>query len=442
MNQNDKNKRKNKTAIQKKRYYRIEFCLSSAMAVGSGQNIMTDKDIIRNSIGEPYIPGTALAGIYRTFFENPDEYFGSLQAGNDSKIITYDACLLTENPKILTRDCVGLDQYKTGIPGAKFDFEILEPGTKFVTYLEQNEYIPSPDQDRQEEKTGCIKNAADVIAAAWMQERIVIGAKGARGLGQITDVRIYVREFDFSQPSDINDWIDFDLYREDSWNKEWKLSEADILRKECGTYLSILLEQKSPLTIRAYTTDVGDDVPDYKQVAYIRDGKEIPIIPGTSWAGAFRHHMGKMLRNPEALKQLFGSKPENNKNIAGKKSAVMFCESEIRDAESKIVTRNAIDRFSGGTVDGALFTEKSCIGGNTLLKIRINEENVDEDCIKALAASIVDLDLGFLAVGGETSVGHGIFGITEITVNGSQNLKMQKPEDTYQKLVFSLLDRH
>lgn len=404
---------------------------------------MTDKDIIRNSRGEPYIPGTTLAGIYRTFFEDPDEYFGSLQSGKSSEIITYDACLNTENPKITTRDCVGLDQYKTGIPGAKFDFEILEPGAGFVTYLERNEYSQKPNPKGQEYKeTGRIQNAADIIAAAWKNKRIIIGAKGSRGLGQVTDIRIHIREFDFDQPSDIDDWISFDLYSNDGWSREWELPETDIQKRECGTHLAVSLIQKSPLTIRTYTTDIGDHVPDYKQAAYIRNGKEIPVIPGTSWAGAFRHHMGKMIRNPQLLQKLFGSKSENNGQMAGKKSAVMFCESEIRNAESKTVTRNAIDRFSGGTVDGALFTEKSCMGGNTLLEIRINEEHIEEECIKALAASIVDLDLGFLALGGETSVGHGIFGITEITVNGSQNLKMQHPEDTYQKLADALLDGH
>lgn len=112
----------------------------------------------------------------------------------------------------------------------------------------------------------------------------------------------------------------------------------------------------------------------------------------------------------------------------------MFSESEIINAESKTVTRNAIDRFSGGTVDGALFTEKSCMGGSTTPEIQIRGETIREECAKALAASVVDLDLGFLAVGGETSVGHGIFSVSEICINGGRNLKAGRPEDTYQNL--------
>ena len=51
--------------VIKKIYYRIEFEITSAMAVGSGENVYSDQDIIRDSAGDPYIPGSTLAGIYR-----------------------------------------------------------------------------------------------------------------------------------------------------------------------------------------------------------------------------------------------------------------------------------------------------------------------------------------------------------------------------------------
>ena len=57
-----------------KKYYRIEFELTSPLAVGSGENNLTDKDIVRDSRGIPYIPGSSLAGVYRSLFagETPD----------------------------------------------------------------------------------------------------------------------------------------------------------------------------------------------------------------------------------------------------------------------------------------------------------------------------------------------------------------------------------
>ena len=44
-----------------KKYDRIEFELISPLAVGSGENKATDKDIVRDSSRQPYIPGSTLA---------------------------------------------------------------------------------------------------------------------------------------------------------------------------------------------------------------------------------------------------------------------------------------------------------------------------------------------------------------------------------------------
>ena len=75
-----------------KRYYKIDFELASALSIGGNANYATDKDIIYNGNGIPYIPATSLAGIYRSFFktETANKYFGS-------KI---DFCLKRANKKI------------------------------------------------------------------------------------------------------------------------------------------------------------------------------------------------------------------------------------------------------------------------------------------------------------------------------------------------------
>ena len=94
-----------------KKYDRIEFELISPLAVGSGENKATDKDIVRDSSRQPYIPGSTLAGIYRSLFndDTANKYFGRVptekemkQASEegrnvftDSRIIVYDAHIKT-----------------------------------------------------------------------------------------------------------------------------------------------------------------------------------------------------------------------------------------------------------------------------------------------------------------------------------------------------------
>lgn len=424
-----------------KRYYRIEFQLASALAVGSGMDETTDKDIVRNSKGDPYIPATALAGIYRTLFEEKEAayYFGTVirkeqkTEAADSRFIVYDAVLRSRQYNIGYRDCVGLDSWKTAVPGAKFDFEILEPGVVFVTYIEQNKY--AGDQ-----------NAGDVIADAWEKEDITIGGKGTRGLGKIKNAKVDILEFSFTEQKEIDKWLDFDLYDDCAWiryEKEFGCAVTESVPEHYkkSIHLKLKLEQKGPLIIRSYTTKVKSEqgMPDYTQLAYMRkqekgedSPKEIPVIPGTSWAGAFRHQMKQL--DPDCIGQYFG---ENAKQ----KSRITFGESEIVGAADKLFTRNAIDRFTGGTVDNALYTEKLCYGGHTELAIVVTPDKAAETFLQCLAAAIVDLHMGFLAIGGENAIGRGLFTLTEILCKEEKlDINLQEPDQIYEALLGAMLD--
>lgn len=414
-----------KERISSKRYYRIEFQNTSALALGSGKSERTDRDIMCDSRGKPYIPASALAGIYRTLFEDTyvKNYFGWVENGTntketaqgqteeeqkeDSKLIIYDAVLKDDQYRISSRDGVGLDEWKTAKKGAKFDFEILEPGAKFITYIEQNKY----EKD---------ENVGDVIAKAWQEGRISSGGKNTRGLGKLGKGEVCVLEFSFADQKALDNWLDFRIYDSSHW-ENWKeaygqrIEEGNGRKARTVRTINLYLFQKGPISIRSYTTKVNGErkMLDYEQLVYRREAadkkcEEIPVIPGTSWAGAFRHHMRKL--NARCLESYFGEKAE-------KRSAIQFGESELSGGEGKIVSRNAIDRFTGGTVDGALYTEKMYYGGKTKLEITL-AEGIKEEFLKCLAAAIADLHMGYLSVGGETAIGHGIFHIKEIEYQG------------------------
>ena len=98
------------------------------------------------------------------------------------------------------------------------------------------------------------------------------------------------------------------------------------------------------------------------------------------------------------------------------------------------MSRNAIDRFLGSTAEGALFTEKIYIGGETTLDISFGDPYntavvYSDDFIKALAATLTDLHEGYLAVGGATSVGRGVFSITHINGDEFDTVKQEDGEN-------------
>lgn len=395
---------------EKKIYYRIVFRLASALSVGSGENQYSDGDIVRDSVGDPFVPGSSLAGIYRLFLEEKEVeyYFGSArneEKGAGSRMLVYDAKL--HNPgkgsfyRSVLRDCVELDKWKTGKAGSKFDFEVVEPGAKFVTYLEQN--CKAADRDIGEK-----------LAVRWKNHQVHIGRKTMRGLGNIGNVTIYRKEFDLTEPTDLDKWLDFDMYREEDWTDEdiWKKETPEIKRKNVNS-ISFTLRQKSGISIRRYTTKVSDgqSQPDAEQLTCImgEDGKEIPYIPGSSWSGAFRHHMKNLI--PGCTGDYFGS--------CKNRSLVRFDESFIQGASGKILTRNAVDRFTGSVIETALFTEKMWYGGETELRIEIPDDTSDE-FRQALAASLVDLHMGILSVGGLTAIGRGIFEGKKLLINDNE----------------------
>ena len=464
---------RNKKVIKEKRYYKIKFTLKSPLAIGDGSNYTTDRDIVRDSKGVPYIPASAIAGVSRVAFLKDDnlikEYFGKVDINTDvtnsenqdkknkaSKLVFYDAKMSDKaDYHISVRDSVALDDHKTALDGAKFDMEVLEPGVEFTTYIEQNVYKDLETEqdvceesdikqnvrkDSETEQNMCEeseKNIAKEIAYWWLQNKIYLGGKVMRGYGAIGNVLVYEKKF--SIDGDVSKWLSFDMYNEDSWSDASKVV-CDKICDDGMVSVKLKLKQNSGISIRKYTTkyseDNGETMPDSEQLVIHLNGKEIPVIPGTSWAGAFSHRMKDLVSECKE-NDFFGSgvkkndeeKDENkeNKGKSGEqdnnenkkiRSKIRFGETQLEGAKSKIMTRNAIDRFSGGTANQALFTEKTYYGGKGDLKIEIKKECLSKNVAKALAAAITDLHMGFLAVGGLTAIGRGLFKVEEINVNG------------------------
>ena len=404
--------------VIRKQYYQITFELASPINVGSGYNSETDKDIIRNSNEEPYIPGSAIAGVSRDAVKGMGEdiikkYFGDVCISGktcneidrdksiSSKVVFYDALISSGKSYISVRDSVALDDFKTARKGAKFDMEVLEPGITFVTYIEQN--ISKDDED-----------IAYKVVQYWLNNQIRLGAKTTRGYGEIKTISVLSKSFELTDTDCVNRWLDFDMY------SDWEDYETVDIEKMESKTISLSLVQRGGISIRKYTTKVNDlsdgiAVPDMEQLTlYTDDNSAKPVIPGSTWAGAFRHRMKELGCEDSLLYDLFGY--VDDKKSVKKKSSIIFSETVISGANEKVFTRNAIDRFTGGAKNKALFTDKTYYGGKTKLVIRFNDIDKIKKCAGYIAATITDLDYGFLSIGGLTSVGRGLFEVT--CING------------------------
>lgn len=402
-----------------KKYYSIRFHVLSPVNIGADDSENTDKDVLKDSRGFPFIPGSSLAGVYRSLFEEneqTDKWFGNVVISNDSMaggagtaslIKVYDG--ETDSSLISTRDNVSLDEWKTSLQGSKFDYEIIEPGAVFQTYLEI---------DQAEDDPGY----GNAIINAWLHNRIYIGSKTSRGLGHCGNAEIKCASFDFNKQDDIERWLDFDMFHaDDSCWQEIRDTDEGMPSAEPLCVITLHLKQRGGISIRRYTTTAHDSkedasVPDFMQLKMrrLKNGKieyGDPVVPGTEWAGMFRHAASVM--DPEDTEDFFGTADQKNKH----QSAIRFSETVLSGGEDVVLSRSAIDRVSGGAQDKALFTESTYYGGSGELQITLMKEP-SAKMKKTIAACIADLNAGMLCVGGETSIGRGMFTIEKAEVDG------------------------
>jgi CRISPR/Cas system CSM-associated protein Csm3 (group 7 of RAMP superfamily) len=278
------------------------------------------------------------------------------------------------------------------------------------------------------------------IAGALTSGQTAFGAKTSRGFGRVTCDKVQKREFDFSPGNvqGLNDWLDFDWKDEVGWRTltgcdypakyetlsvNLQLDGSIMIRDTRNIYEKVPEEQEKP---------EGQKAPDYKHLSI----KGKPVILGTSWAGAFRSWLYKLLiqiqkypmEKAEAyLNDVFGYVTDEDKESSSPSAAVskiMFGVSELTETDRTVegyrtLKRVKIDRFTGGAADGALFDETPWFGGNTSLEIRYLKEHPD---IRELVLLVLEgIDKELLQIGGETSVGRGFFKI--LSING-------EPKDT------------
>ena len=401
-------------------YFKLQFKLLSPLSIGDSFSEKTDKDIILDSRGLPVIPATSIAGVLRSLAgDNKDALFGCIaeykyedgkkvmkKPQKDSQLIFYDAALVTDSANeacdcVATRDCVALDEYKTARAGSKFDFQAVETDAVFVGYAEAR------DQDAKVELEKLLNNA------------LSFGSKTTRGYGKVElsyQCIVFNPNVSGTNAQEVlKKWLDFDMF---NWpDGDWVDVQPPI--NSNGITLKLQLKQQGGLSIRQYQTDISTNEQqsaDYGPVS-LRDGT--PVIPGTSWAGMFKHHMEALLG--KELPEAFGFVLTDEKEKEAKKreertcqkAKIAFSESQIKNGKPKLLTRNMIDRFTNGTKDGALYTELTVYDGTTALEITLDKD-IPPDVKRALCVTIMDLNNGYATVGGLTAVGRGLFKITQV----------------------------
>ncbi|MEM3485507.1 MAG: RAMP superfamily CRISPR-associated protein [Candidatus Methanomethyliaceae archaeon] len=366
--------------------------------------------------GRALLTGTSIAGAMRSYLRTQDARKADLlfgrQENSDGNSNSYQSPLIVddalgERPKVELRDGVALDPRRRTVEAdKKFDIELLEAGTEFPLHFELLVLKEYADELRK----------AFALALHGLETGAVrLGKRKRRGFGRCTVREWTVHRYQVDTPQGMIAWL------ESKPPCEVKGPIASILglAPQPGTEPGICslhgtFRLDGSLMIRSGFAKTDDA--DFVHLTSNRDGRNLPVLSGTSLAGALRaralviaNTLGK--DGKQVTDNLFGSR-RNNETEHEKLTASRFWTEEavIKNGLNLVCSRVKIDRFTGGSYPGALFTEEPVFGklkDMTFVEISVKLESPSDSEVGLLLLLLKDLWTGDLPLGGEIGVGRG-----------------------------------
>ena len=375
------------------------LCLKSPLLIGdgAGETSTNFRDVHVLRAGDvPFIPGTSLCGVLRDWLEGVEpsavkKIFGDAKDMQSS--IQLDDILLTD-AKIIQRDGVRIDGLTSVVDGdGKYDYEAIERGGRGDLRLLIN-------------LRGChaVEEVSSVVArmTSKLAEGIRLGALTTKGFGLVAADDLRASFYDFRDGADVAAWL---LNRPAT--KTIQPMSGDAALNENDFVVDAEFSFRSSFIVRDY--DVGGADADKNISAVTLKSRKDFVIPGTSLKGVMRHRAeyicARLGLDKSFLTGLMGS-------VDKIKSRLIVAESYVAPNNFSEVehTRTKLDRFTGGTLQGTLFTTKPAYQKKSVVpSFKVHFEiRQAKDFEAGLAMFLLrDLWLGRVAIGGEKSIGRG-----------------------------------
>ena len=420
-------------AVVRRLYAQGKWKLESAAHFGGNETGIADMCLLRDAKGNPFIPGASIAGAARSYlarkrmswknYSHDDSIkkeptilrrlFGGADTEDTmSALIVADAKCVSDEAKTIIRDGVRVvAETGTAAEGAKFDVEALERDTEFLLNLE----CIVREGDNNAELTELFL----ALLHAFQKGDIQLGARTRRGYGRGKVDCWNIYDLQMNTPEDVLVWLNGNP----SLRPKSRLVPRP-LGSDQQNYFRIEADfrLRTSLLIRSSSEDPKD--PDMVHL----HSKDKPVIPGTSFAGAFRHRAALIAealnwkihkKGEDAVCEMFGAVHKKDDKLNDAKetdlwaSRVTIEERLVKNAKPQWQDRVAIDRFTGGSLQSALFNEKPVYPcpikaeAETNVRLRLTIEEPEEAEIGLLILTLRDFWYGNTALGGEISNGRG-----------------------------------
>lgn len=445
---------------------RVVIEAKTPIAVGNGEmDVMSDAIVAKDANGLPYIPGSTLAGVIRHSLadkELADKLMGyqERKKGEGSKFIITEAKILDADQKpvdglrpdaleesflqnyaeLPIRQHVRINHKGTAEGKGKFDNEVVFCGTRFLFEMELM---------MEDSETENWQKFIDVLGRADFR----LGAGTRNGYGEVEVVRIDSKILDLNKEEDLKLYLKKSSRLDSDWEGWTKTDRPQSTADGWDVYkLNI-----SPDDFFLFGSGMGDEAGDADMTAVTERVVEWKndkgdfterktLIPGSSVKGALRHrvafHYNKLeqiwatkdtvdkydVKSNLAVREIFGYEDQDADESKGEKKIVrgnaIFSDIIKYDVENKekLINHVSIDRFTGGAIDGALFTEKPIYGkGNEYeMTIKVRKDALEKEHVReAFENALKDICSGMLPLGGGVNRGNGIFSGT-LKLNGEE----------------------
>ena len=417
---------------------------STPLHIGSGRGERSEMDIIRDHSGTPFIPASGLIGVLRHACPAQDgnnRFWGFMdEKDGRQSALTCDDLRPLALPDVTVRDGVRIDS-DTGIatPQGKYDYELLEPGIRFQLNME----ISLRQEDQETKRYVC--TVIELLCGGQLR----LGAKTGNGLGAVRlrkeEMRLLI--FDFKKKEDIFSWLDRDFDNRPSAKVEELGQGFPVNDRTCR--ITAEMQLKSALIIRS--PGVVPEMPDSTQ---LQSGDDW-VVPGSSIRGALRSRAERIVKtlgfDQSVINNLFGRVEGNGEKIR-QKGRLRVGEIRLpkKDFPSELQHRIRIDRFTGGVVNGGLFDSMPVFaredGPNLAFSLEVSDYEGHD--LGLLLLLLKDLWTGDLAIGGEKSIGRGVFqgqraeiscAEGTIVIEGEMSSVSEEDRSVLQKYVDALL---
>jgi CRISPR/Cas system CSM-associated protein Csm3 (group 7 of RAMP superfamily) len=456
---------------------RVILEAATPLAVASGQrNVLSDKLVLLDVNGLPYIPGTSLCGVLRhNLGLKPMELNGlfGFQEKNDgegSRLVITAAHMLGDDGTVLdgirdidfsseyfknfkalpVRQHVRISHRGTAEDGGKFDEQLVFKGCRFCFEIEL------VTNDNLEDQKAWAK-----ILNAFKNPAFRIGSGTRKGFGEMKLVSL--------QETTLNLEKELEKYLEktsaldgEAWWDGISIKDNYHSTDEWIEYLLTLRPQDFFLFGSGLESEDAD-ISFVTETFLTWDSNNKPswkesraLIPASSLKGALAHRVAyhynrikgvtiekvesadslqELLQNgyklPPATKKFEGSNVNDRLEMITrfnpavvelfgiaegdfiKRGNVIFSDFYFEgEPDKKLLNHVAIDRFTGGAMEGALFSEEVVYGKELQAELRIlvNKEIIKKtEIIDAFKSALKDLCSGALPLGGGTMRGHGCF---------------------------------